>query len=468
MEERIIDRKKTFGQLPPQKMVNLNPSIIHELRQKFDVVIVLDDDPTGTQTVYNIPVLTTWSVDDLRKEFIAQTPFFYILTNSRSLDQKDAKQLALTIGHNIKTANQGFGKKYLVVSRGDSTLRGHYPSEVEALKIGLGASQAINILIPAFFEGGRFTIEDIHYVGQGEQLIPAAKTPYAQDHTFGFANSNMKSWVEEKTRGAVHASEVATFSIEDLRTKGLEYLIQKLNGLKPNSTCIVNAVNYQDLQIFTLALLNAEIQPICRTAASFVAALAAQPDKPLLQKETLIATGNNYGGLIIIGSYVPKTTQQLQHLQHNTSINAIELNIHSLLNAENEVLSTLTQYADQINDLIQKGEDVALYTSRDLVLANNPAENLLVGKKISSFITFIINQLQHKPKYILSKGGITSSDIATKSLNVKRAVVMGQILAGVPVWRLQDESKFPGLSYIIFPGNVGEEDSVTHVVEMLK
>lgn len=466
MKVQVKTTEMVFGELPPYEEINLRGAIQDARNQKIDVVIVLDDDPTGTQTIYDIPVLTTWTVESIKSELIAGTSIFYILTNSRSLSQEGADQLALTIGKNIRKANRKLGKRIMVISRGDSTLRGHYPSEVEALEIGMGCTLCVNILIPAFFEGGRFTIGDIHYVKQNGHLIPAAQTPYARDKVFGYSHSNLKEWVEEKTAGAILSSEIISFSIEELRTQSIQSITEKLNTCVPGTTCIVNAADYHDLQVFTLALLRSNIAPICRTAASFVAALSALPPIPLLKKEDLIKE-DSHGGLMVIGSYVPKTTRQLQSLEQNALLNLIELDVRSMLNAQDEAHFLLRQYSDRINDLLENGEDVVLYTSRALIAGNSKEENISIGMRISNFITEIVAQLHIRPKYLMAKGGITSSDIATKALGVKRATVKGQILPGVPVWTLGEESKFSGLSYIIFPGNVGENDAITQVVKEL-
>ena len=78
------------------------------------------------------------------------------------------------------------------------------------------------------------------------------------------------------------------------------------------------------------------------------------------------------------------------------------------------------------------------------------------------------SQLHVKPAYIIAKGGITSSDVGTKALKVKKALVMGQIQKGIPVWLTGEESKFPGMPYIIFPGNVGDKDTLRLIVEELE
>ena len=86
---------------------------------------------------------------------------------------------------------------------------------------------------------------------------------------------------------------------------------------------------------------------------------------------------------------------------------------------------------------------------------------------ISDALTSIVNRLSVRPKFLIAKGGITSSDVGTKGLGVKKALVLGQVAAGVPVWRLGFESKFSGMSYIIFPGNVGKVETLREIVEML-
>ncbi|MCB0633045.1 MAG: four-carbon acid sugar kinase family protein [Saprospiraceae bacterium] len=466
MNLKSIAVETAFAQLPKVQEIDLRKAIRKAARKKADVIIVLDDDPTGTQTVYDIPVLTTWSVDSIREELQAGSPLFYILTNSRSLQKEEADRLALFIGNNISEANQSLGKRCMVISRSDSTLRGHYPSEVEALEVGLGYTHSVNILIPAFFEGGRYTINNVHYVRQNGHLIPAAQTAYAQDRVFGYTQSDLRYWVEQKTAGAISANEVISFSIDELRTDGIEFLTQKLNACEPGTTCVVNAAGYHDLQVFALALLRSDIQPVCRTAASFVAVLAAMPTKPLLQPDELVEE-RQYGGLSVIGSYVPTTTRQLEHLQQHTDLTTIELDISYLLNAGAGADTLLVNYCEQINQLIRSGRDVVFYTSRDLIAANTAEENLAIGTKISGFITTIVSRLAFRPKYLIAKGGITSSEIATRSLGVKRAIVRGQILPGVPVWSCGTESRFPGLSYIVFPGNVGEADAITQVIKAL-
>lgn len=433
--------------------------------QKTDAIIVLDDDPTGTQTSYDIPVLTDWKRESIEQELKNGSRLFFILTNSRSFPEEKAVEMGREMGENIRLASEHLSKKCMVISRSDSTLRGHYPSEVNALEKGMGMNGGIHIIIPAFFEGGRVTIHDTHFVRDGESLIPAAETPFARDKVFGFRHSDMKKWVEEKTNGKVPAAEVVSFSIEELRSGNTLKISQKLNACKPGSVCVVNAAEYADLHAFTVGLMQSEITPVCRTAASYVAALAGVPPRPLLTREEMVAD-NQHGGILVAGSYVPKTTQQLNYLFEHSDIHRIELDVAELLDHP-DVNAFCREVSKEISDRIIRGEDLVVYTSRELITGNSSEENLSIGRKISHALTTIIGNLDVHPGYLIAKGGITSSDVATISLGIRRAMIMGQAMAGVPVWKTGAESKYPWMSYIIFPGNVGDEKALYDLTNIL-
>ena len=433
---------------------------------RIDTIVVLDDDPTGTQTVYDVPVLTDWETDTLNTEIIGGTSLFFILTNSRSMGELEAEELASTIGKRLHQISLESGKKIFVISRSDSTLRGHYPAECVALETGLGWADTVHFIIPAFFEGGRYTIRDIHYVQQGKELVPAAQTSYAQDKVFGFKNSNLTRWVEEKTKGKVRWHDVHSISLEDIREMPVDRLIEKLQGYDPGSVCIVNATHYEDLQKFTLALIQSGTRPMCRTAASFVKAVSGLPPRDLLTRREL-SVPSSLGGLIIVGSYVPKTTEQVEYLITNAIADSMELKVMELLNVDDQK-EFVRQYVEEIERFLKSGRDLVLYTSRELIATDSPEENLLIGNRVSQSLTQIVASLQVRPKYIVSKGGITASDVATKGLSVRKALIMGQILAGIPVWRLGPESKYPGLPYVVFPGNVGNGQALFDVAELLK
>ena len=169
---------------------------------------MLDDDPTGTQTVAGVAVLTEWSVASLAAELRSEPPVFYVLTNSRALPLEAASRLNREIAANLTAASRAAGRGFVVVSRSDSTLRGHYPGEVDALAAGLGGGFDGVLIVPFFLEGGRYTIDDVHYVADGDVLTPAAETEFARDSVFGYGSSDLREWVSEKHGGALAPRDV--------------------------------------------------------------------------------------------------------------------------------------------------------------------------------------------------------------------------------------------------------------------
>ncbi|MEO0338286.1 MAG: four-carbon acid sugar kinase family protein [Bacteroidota bacterium] len=463
-----IQQKNTLlGSLPSidATISTIYPAALKE--KKADTIIVLDDDPTGTQTVHGVPVLTDWSKESILREFEQNTPLFYILTNSRSLTQEDTIQLTRKIGQHIKSAAIQTDTQYWIISRSDSTLRGHYPTEIEALEFCLPLEKSVQFLIPAFFEGGRYTINDIHYVEQEDHFIPAAQTIYAKDHVFGYQSSDLKDWILEKSRGKVSKEQISSISIQMLRTTSVESLTQQLDDLAPNSICIINAADYADLHTFSAALCKSSIQPVFRTAASFVASIAGIDSLPLLGRKDILRDSKN-GGLIIVGSYVDTTTRQLQYLlKEKPGLAAFEIDIPTVLKMHNLNLF-IEQLIGQIEQSLLAGQSAVLFTSRKLVSAVTEQEKQQIAQKVSSILTAVVQGIRVHPSFLLSKGGITSSDIATKGLGIKRAIVLGQVLKGVPVWKLGPETKFPGSVQIIFPGNVGQDTSLVTIVDNLQ
>ncbi len=464
-----IQLQEILSSLPPVWPEDLLPMIQRKNAQSPTSIVVLDDDPTGTQTVHDVPVLTNWKLKTIRDEFADKTQLFYLLTNSRSLSEPAAVDLASEVGANILEASRQTGRAFEIISRSDSTLRGHFPAEVDALADVLEMQQAVCIIIPFFQEGGRYTINDIHYVSQGQQLIPAADTAFAKDVVFGYSNSDLRLWVEEKTQGRISATSVRSLSLEEIRKDGPGHIAEKMAECKPGSVCIVNAADYRDLEVVTLSLLQARQEGqrfLFRTAASFVRVRAGLTSRPLLIADEMNITDNT-GGLVIVGSHVPRSSQQLEHLLQYGNVQSIELNVNKILSLQ-ERDGQIRAAVEFIENTLLQGQDAVVYTSRKLTTGKDNESSLSIGRHISQGFVEIIGSMGVRPRYILAKGGITSSDIATQALGIVRAHILGQILLGVPVWESGPESKFPGMPYIVFPGNVGSTDAISEVVQSLR
>jgi uncharacterized protein YgbK (DUF1537 family) len=468
MNSERVKKDALLADLADEWPHDLLPQIRRQVAASERKVVVLDDDPTGTQTVHDVPVLTGWSVEALAKELLSTHATFYLLTNSRSLPDAEAAALNARIGHNLLAARRSTGRDFVVVSRSDSTLRGHYPREVEALAEALERKADVTVIVPFFLEGGRYTIGDVHYVAEGEWLVPAGKTEFARDAVFGYSASDLREWVEEKTEGRVPAKEVASISIDELRRGGPDQVARRLVNLAPGSVCIVNSASYRDLETFVSGLLAAEETRkgfLYRTAASFVRARAGLGGRPLLRRDDFDLS-EQAGGLLVVGSYVPRTTSQLETLLSHSDVLSIEIRTAALLDEQRRE-TEIDRVAGQTDQALRTGSDVVIFTSRELVSGRDPESSLSIGQRISRGVADVVRRVSTRPRYLLAKGGITASDVATRALDVQRALVRGQILPGVPVWELARESRYPGLTYVVYPGNVGDKEALVKIVTEL-
>ncbi|XP_059643268.1 uncharacterized protein LOC132285119 [Cornus florida] len=467
----VLRKELAFQSLPSEWPLDPIEDICKLDQNSSKTLIVLDDDPTGTQTVHDVEVLTEWNIEPLVEQFKKRPKCFFILTNSRSLSSEKATALIEDICRNIRSAAKSVENiEYTVVLRGDSTLRGHFPEEADAAVSVLGEMDAW-IICPFFLQGGRYTIEDVHYVADSDRLVPAGDTEFAKDAAFGYKSSNLREWVEEKTRGRIPASSVKSISIQLLRKGGPNAVCEQLCSFEKGTTCIVNAASERDMAVFAAGMIQAELKGknfLCRTAASFVSArIGIIPKSPILPKDLGINKGRS-GGLIVVGSYVPKTTKQVEELklQCGHILRIIEISVDKLamksLEEREEEINRTSKMADVF---LRACKDTLIVTSRELITGKTPSESLEINFKVSSALVEIVRRITTKPRYILAKGGITSSDLATKALEAKCAKVVGQALAGVPLWQLGPESRHPGVPYIVFPGNVGDNKAVAEVVK---
>ena len=438
-------------------------------------IVVLDDDPTGVQTVHDVSVYTDWEEESIGSGFEEKESMFFILTNSRSFSVEETTRVHLDIAARVAKVARELGQDFMIISRGDSTLRGHYPLETQLLADGLTKNEGVvidgEIICPFFPEGGRYTMDNIHYVKEQDNLVPAGMTEFARDKTFGYKSSDLTEYVEEKTEGKYHKEDCITISLDELNALDVQGIKDKLMSAQNMAKIIVNAVSYADLKVFCAALvlaMKAGKHYMARTAAAFTKVMGRISDQPLLGRAQLEGDTKN-GGIVLIGSHVKKTTDQLNCLKElDGQADFMEFQVNTVFE-ENGLEKEVERTVKAAEEKILSGRTVVIYTSRQLLAPENmtPEEKLHISVKISNAVTSIIGKLSVKPKFIIAKGGITSSDVGTKALRVKKARVMGQVKKGIPVWMTGEESKFPGMPYIIFPGNVGEVSTLKEIVEEL-
>jgi uncharacterized protein YgbK (DUF1537 family) len=471
--KRLVE--EVFSYIKPVNTNAADELLQKELQNLNKKIIVLDDDPTGVQTVHDISVYTDWTETSIEKGFAEKNSMFFILTNSRGFTSSETEKAHEKIAENIVKVAKKNNQDFTIISRSDSTLRGHYPLETQVLKETVEAKLKVTfdgeVIMPFFKEGGRFTIDDIHYVKMDEYLIPAGETEFAKDRTFGYTKSHLGEYVEQKSQGEYKAENMLYISLESLRNFEIERIEQQILSVENFNKIIVNAVDYLDVKVFVIALIramNKRKNVMFRSAAALTKVIGGVSDKALLTRKELVKEESNHGGLVIIGSHVKKTTEQLEELKKSKVVELIEFDVHLVLEPQ-KFEEEIARVVNLSNHLIRNGKNVAVYTRRErLDLGEGKKEEeLKLSVQISDAVTSIVKRLEVRPAFIIAKGGITSSDIGTKGLEVQRATVAGQIKPGIPVWKTGNESKFPGIAYVIFPGNVGTKTDLKEVVEML-
>ena len=463
-------------QLPAADLETADRLLKRELSEDFHKIVVLDDDPTGVQTVHDVSVYTDWSMESIAAGFREDNKVFYILTNSRGMTQEETETIHKEIGEAVVRVSKEQKKPFLLISRSDSTLRGHYPLETETLRACLekgGIHADGEIITPYFKDGGRFTIGNIHYVKQGDELVPAAETEFARDKTFGYTHSSLPENMEEKTKGRYPAESVTCISLEDLRGLRLDQIEEQLMRAENFEKICVNAADDVDLTVFSIALYRAVRNGkyfIFRSAAGLVKVMGGISDRPLLTRTEMIRKESGKGGLVVVGSHTEKTTEQLSELLKLKTAVPIAFDSDKVLEGEEAFAAEIRRCVKEEEQAILEGKTAVCYTRRKLLSfqGDTKEEALLRSLKISEGVQGLVSGLSVPPAFLIAKGGITSSDIGTKALKVRRAEVMGQILPGIPVWKTGPESRFPEIPYVIFPGNVGSETDLRRAVEILE
>ncbi len=447
--------------LPPWPQ-DLIPEL--SIRAAARPVIVLDDDPTGTQTLRDVTVFTAWNADAIAPRL--DEPVLFLSTNSRALDEASAVTVTRAAARAAIRAGRIGGRPITIVSRSDSTLRGHYPSEPEAVAVAIGASDARYLLAPFFGEGGRLTVDDVHYLQQGDQRRPVGETEFARDPTFGYRASNLRDWVAERCAAAGRAMPpVTSLSIERLRRDGPAGAAETLLGMPPGGVAIANAEVDRDIEVVALGAAMAEeagLPLVARTAASYVRARAGRPRAPLLARGELETDGP---GLIVVGSHVEMTTRQFEALLNSPRrprLDTHELAIAPILAGGDSAERAVADATAAMERALAAGRIGVVSTERtrrDIGLAG--------GRAVSDGLVAVVAGIQRRPGWVIAKGGITSSDVASRGLRMAEARVAGQVVRGVPVWIGSEGSRWPGLALVVFPGNVGDETALLRVVAIL-
>lgn len=457
------------------------------------VLVVLDDDPTGTQSVADLPVLTQWEVEDFTWAFSQSKPAVYVLTNTRSLDPAEAAARNEEVVRNALAAAGASADSSLrlgFVSRSDSTLRGHYPLEPDVIAATVAEAGGEKtdgvVLVPAFPDAGRLTIGGVHYMrGTGEAagtLVPVSETEFAKDATFGFSTSVMAEYVEEKSAGRFTADSVIVLDLNIIRAGAsaqdpaisAKAIADALEGATNSTPIVADIVTENDFRALALGLEEAERRGkklLYRVGPPFVRGRIGQEVRTALTAGEAYAgnTPSTAGGLIVVGSHVGVTTRQLNVLTaEHSSARTIEIDVEKLLADPAQAAAHLDDTVDAVVEALKAG-DVIVHTSRLLIKTDDPAESLRIARTVSAAVVAVVNRTlkTFPPRFVIAKGGITSSDVAAHGLEIRHAIVRGPMLPGiVSLWEPVD-GPAQGIPYIVFAGNVGDDDSLAQVTRKL-
>jgi uncharacterized protein YgbK (DUF1537 family) len=426
-------------------------------------IVVLDDDPTGSQTVHGCLLLTRWDIGTLKEALADSAPLFFVLTNTRGMSAERASAVTREVCRNLKQVLAGADVHPVFVSRSDSTLRGHYPVETDVMTEELGPFDA-HFLVPAFFEGGRFTRNSIHYLRADGKEIPVHETEFARDSVFGYRHSYLPDYVEEKTGGRIPAAAVKRFLLADLRAG----VYQQLLALSGNACVVVDAETQDDLNRFAADLLRAAgagKRFLFRSAASLLTALAGLPPQPVPAGQMAKYVRGGMPGAVLVGSHVPKTTRQLNELLKQPGIAPIEVDVRRLPQDHATLLAELLARVEFIHTI---GQTPVIFTSRTERSFPDQSARLAFGEQVSGFLMDVVRGLPKTLGFLVSKGGITSNDVLSSGLALRTARLLGQILPGVSVVRCPpDHARFADMPVVIFPGNVGDDHALATVCQCL-
>ena len=460
---------------------------------------VLDDDPTGSQAVHNVQVVTVLDEKAYGAALDGPAGTCFVLTNTRSLDEPAAVEMNQRAARGLIAVAERAGVRVQLISRSDSTLRGHVMAEVAALQAvrysvsGRGFDGVL--LVPAFLEAGRVTAGDIHWARLGADLVPVGETEFARDAAFGYRASDLRDFIAEKSGGTIRPGDVASISLADIRLGGPSRVQELLAQVRDGRWVVVNATEYSDLDAVACGVLRAERNGrsfLFRTGPSFVRALLGMgPKAPLRGAQiwppaspaagggpTGGPTGDPAGdpagghGLVVVGSHVGQTSRQVAALNARGGVTGVELDVPALIRGDDVIAPAVRQVAGALGQ-----SDVLLYTSRTVLAGRDPAAGLAIARAVSAALSRVVRDTlaaasspgRAGPAWIVAKGGITSHDVAVSGLGIRRAEVIGQLFPGViSVLRpLEAAPAAIGRPFVVFAGNVGDEETLGEVVGIL-
>lgn len=425
-------------------------------------LIVLDDDPTGTQALADVPVLLRWDTPALRRVASAGHDVVHLMTNSRALSAADARRL---VGEAARAAASAWPDADVVL-RGDSTLRGHLLPEYEAVRdVRFPGDDPVMLLAPALPDAGRITVDGVHLLDRGGRRLPLHETEYAADPELGYRNARLLAWAEERSGGYFRAPDGAEVSLDRLRAGGpavvSDVLASLAAGRRP-AVCVVDAVSESDLALLAAGWADARrrgVPVVLRCAPAFVGVATGRAASGIVQFP--VPSGPV---LVVCGSYVPATARQLAALRARHPSSLVEADLAALLNAHPPGGTSLV---GAVVARLREAGLAVLHTPRTgLGGPGNHERQGLVAQALAAVVGDVWRTADPRPGVVVTKGGVTSAITIRDGLGAARARVVGPVATGVSHWEV--ETGRQTLPCLVVPGNVGGDDLLVRLIEGLQ
>lgn len=414
--------------------------------------VVLDDDPTGTQMATGVTVLLDWSADRIARVLSAEGSL-YIQTNSRALEQRDAVALATALREAVACASRELGRPIRVVLRGDSTLRGHVFAESEVFA---GDSSPV-LFVPAFPAGGRTTVGSVHYLVVDGVRMPVGDSEFARDPVFGFRSSNLVDWVREKGD-----AQGLGYPVEELRATAGRGLAELLVDAPAGAWVVPDAETDGDIALIHAALVAAETHQravVTRCAATLAALCAGVLSTSLLPRPIDVANRTDNAGkiLVVCGSHTGASTRQLAALCAHHGIETVEIPTDA---AFADPVAAGAAATERILQAFRSSDLVVLASERHRRASD---DSLAHGELVITALMAATATVLRSVRTVISKGGITSAEVARSGFGADQATVRGQVAPGISVWDVHTADG-PG-TQVVVPGNVGDDGALIDVID---
>jgi uncharacterized protein YgbK (DUF1537 family) len=411
-------------------------------------VVVLDDDPTGVQTLSGIRVLLRWDEESIRRALDGRRSV-HLITNSRALPPDEAQRL---VGDAARIAGGAMPDADIVL-RGDSTLRGHLLEEYVGVRDAvMPGAHPVLLLVPALPSAGRVTIGGVHLIERDGRRTPLHDTEYARDGVFAYTQSRLLAWAEERSRGLFLLDDGVEIHGAELRAEGAACVAEALSRLSARgrpAVLVPDAEGLDDLELVAegfRAAVTAGVRVVVRCAPAFAGVLGGATARGHVPPPS-----RGEGVLVVCGSYMPTTTRQLAALVAARHADPVEAAVEALAGSAAD--AEIARLAGAVSAGIARRGLAILATPR-----TRPAgtDNLAAGERIASGLARVVRHLDPRPSVVIAKGGITSAVTLQEGVGASQADVVGPIVPGVSLWAAAWWDGTP-VDYVVVPGNVGDE-----------